>query len=296
MNNISYSSGHLPISKGIYDRQLDTDLFKRLHATKFTLSPIRERKILGPGYYNPLTIEEIYRQKSCSKYGRYYQQSERFLSMYSKRKRSCNNQGMIHSLSNITDELRRKHEFERRFNTIRLDRQSSNNQCHQRKALKPRAPPVTLYEKSSFVDELHRKQTGIYGPYVQLAENHNREFPNWYKGPGYFQEKSILETFFTRSNRYKGKFLPLPSHRNANVTQLHSSPGPTTYFKELLSQSTKEKKNSFAGFLSSTERFHSTKSSFSHLGPASYHPNTCSHSCSKKKQTHKSKSIIYTEI
>jgi len=67
----------------------------------------------------------------------------------------------INCLYNIPDELRRKREFERRYNAIRLDRQS-NDTCRQRKELVPRAPPVTLYEKSSFVDELRCKQTGKY--------------------------------------------------------------------------------------------------------------------------------------
>ena len=81
------------LSKSIYDRQLDTEIFKRLHATRFTLAPVQSGTILGPGSYNPLTVDEIYRRKTCSKFGRYYQQSERFPSMYSKTKRSsCNNQ------------------------------------------------------------------------------------------------------------------------------------------------------------------------------------------------------------
>lgn len=58
---------------------------------------------------------------------------------------------MSHVLSNIPDQ--------KRNNSIRLDRQSGKR-CEQRRALAPRAPPVTLYEKSSFVDELQRKQTG----------------------------------------------------------------------------------------------------------------------------------------
>ncbi|CAF1248396.1 unnamed protein product [Adineta ricciae] len=190
------------------------------------------------------------------------------------------------NLSNITDELRRKHEFDRRFNAIRLDRQSFNT-CDQRKTILPRAPPVTLYEKSTFIDELLHKQTGIYGPYVQLAENHHRHraFPSWYKGPGHFQEKSILESLFTRSSRYKGKFLPLPK---ANATHSKPSPGPTTYFKEFPSSSTNDKKNnSFIGFLSSTERFPQRKISFLHLGPASYNSHTCSYACTKRKQTNR---------
>ena len=125
---------------------------------------------------------------------------------------------------------------------------------------------------------------GIYGPYVQLAENHHRHraFPSWYKGPGHFQEKSILESLFTRSSRYKGKFLPLPK---GNATQSKPFPGPTTYFKEFPSLSTNDKKNnSFIGFLSSTERFPQRKTSFLHVGPASYNSHICSHACTKRKQ------------
>lgn len=62
-------------------------------------------------------------------------------------------------MSHIPDQVQREREFQRRYNSIRLDRQS-NNRCAQRRALVPRAPPMTLYEKSSFVDELQRKQTG----------------------------------------------------------------------------------------------------------------------------------------
>ncbi len=90
MYNISCSAGHSTRLKSIYDRQLDTDLFKRLHATNFTLAPKRSVKKLGPGSYNPITIDEIYRQKSCSKYGPYYQQSKRFPSRNRKSKHSCN--------------------------------------------------------------------------------------------------------------------------------------------------------------------------------------------------------------
>ncbi len=63
--------------KSIYDRQLDINLFKRLHGTNFTLAPKYHVKILGPNSYNPMTIDEIYSRKICSKYGRYYQQSKR---------------------------------------------------------------------------------------------------------------------------------------------------------------------------------------------------------------------------
>jgi hypothetical protein len=92
MYNISCPPGHPTVSKSIYDRQLDTALFKRLLATNFNLIPKRYVKILGPGSYNPMTIEEIYRQKSCSKYGPYYQQSSRFSSIHRKSKHLCNTQ------------------------------------------------------------------------------------------------------------------------------------------------------------------------------------------------------------
>jgi hypothetical protein len=92
MYDISCPTGHPRISKGIYDRQLDTILFKRLHATNFTLAPKRIVKKLGPGSYNPITIDEIYRQKLCSKYGRYYQQSKRFPSKNRKSRHLCHSQ------------------------------------------------------------------------------------------------------------------------------------------------------------------------------------------------------------
>ncbi|CAF1307354.1 unnamed protein product [Adineta steineri] len=284
MKNGGYSSSdYIIMSKSIYDRQLDTILFKRLHATNFTLAPKRHVKILGPGTYNPMTINEIYKQKSCSKYGPYYQQSKRFTTKNHKSKHLCNSQSMIYSLSNIPDELQRKHDFERRYNSIRLDRQS-NDLCRKRKQFIPRAPPVTLYEKTSFVDELQR----IYGPYVKLAKDRRIEFPDWYKGPTHFQDKSILEYLFSKSNRYKGKFLPIPSNLNTNQIQLKTSPGPTTYFKDKISQKKSShinrEKNPLFGFLSSTERFHEIKPSFSHLGPVSYKSHLCHQLCTKKKQ------------
>lgn len=82
MFDLSCPSGDSRVSKSLYDRQLDTELFKRLHATNYTLAAKRERKILGPGSYSPLTIEEISRGKSAGKHGRFYQQSQRFPSKY----------------------------------------------------------------------------------------------------------------------------------------------------------------------------------------------------------------------
>ncbi|CAF2749049.1 unnamed protein product [Rotaria sp. Silwood2] len=279
------------MTKSIYDRQLDINLFKRLHPTNFALVPKRSLSILGPGSYNPITIDEIYRQKSCSKYGPYYQQSNRFPSINRKSKHLCYIQPLIYGLSNIPDELRRKNEFKRRYNAIRLDRQS-NDICRKRRELAPRAPPVTLYEKSSFVDELKR----IYGPYVKLAQDYYRKIPDWYKGPARLQIKSppsILESLFSKSNCHKGKFLPIPSNLNANENQIKTSPGPTTYFKDTFSQRQPSKinqeKTSLLGFLSSTERFHKTKLSISHLGPASYKPEACIRLCSNKTKKQRNK-------
>ncbi|CAF1033733.1 unnamed protein product [Rotaria sp. Silwood1] len=242
------------MSKSIYDRQLDTDLFKRLHPTNFTLAPKHYINILGPGSYNPITIDEIYRKKSCSKYGRYYQQSKRFPSINRKSKHLCHTQTLIYGLNNIPNELRRKNEFERRYNAIRLDRQR------------------------------------IYGPYVKLAQDHHSKIPDWYKGPARLQIKSppsILESLFSKSNCYKGKFLPMPSNVNTNEKQIKPSPGPTTYFQDLFAQrkpsQTNHEKIPLFGFLSSTERFSKTKISISHLGPASYKPDTCIQLCSKKR-------------
>jgi hypothetical protein len=127
---------------------------------------------------------------------------------------------------------------------------------------------------------------GIYGSYVKLAQDRPTQFPDWYKGPARLQDKpppSILESLFSQSNRYKGKFLPIPSNLNTKIqNHLKSSPGPTTYFKEVISPLNQEKNPSF-GFLSSTERFEKTKTSISHLGPASYKPNACPRLCSKKE-------------
>ncbi len=99
----------------------------------------------------------------------------------------------------------------------------------------------------------------------------------------------MLESLFSRSNRYKGKFLPIPSNLNTkNRNQIKSSPGPTTYFKDLISQEKSSKlnqtKNPLFGFLSSTERFEKPKPSILQLGPASYKSNVCPRICSKKKQ------------
>lgn len=89
MYDLACPSDSTRISKGLYDRQLDTALFKRLHATNYTLAPKRQEKRLGPGSYTPLTIDEIYRGKSSGKHGRYYQQSARFPSKHRCRVQVC---------------------------------------------------------------------------------------------------------------------------------------------------------------------------------------------------------------
>jgi hypothetical protein len=99
----------------------------------------------------------------------------------------------------------------------------------------------------------------------------------------------MFESLFSRSNRYKGKFLPISSNLNTNnQNQIKSSPGPTTYFKDVIPQekssSLNQAKNPLFGFLSSTERFEKPQTSILHLGPASYKPNACPRICSKKKQ------------
>lgn len=130
---------------------------------------------------------------------------------------------------------------------------------------------------------------GIHGSYVKLAKDRPIQFPDWYKGPARLQDKlppSIFELLFSRSNRYKGKFLPLSSNLNTkNLNQLKPSPGPTTYFpsQPQKSPSLNQEKTPRLGFLSSTERFSPIKSSTSHLGPASYQLHTCPRLCSKKK-------------
>jgi hypothetical protein len=133
--------------------------------------------------------------------------------------------------------------------------------------------------------------SGIYGPYVKRARDRPIQFPDWYKGPAHLQDKShpsILESLFSSSNRYKGKFLPIPSNLNIkNQNQIQSLPGPTTYFQDSIlshkSPPMNHEKKSLFGFLSSTERFPKTQTSYSHLGPTSYKPNACLQLCSKKK-------------
>lgn len=130
--------------------------------------------------------------------------------------------------------------------------------------------------------------SGIYGPYVKFAKDRLNQFPDWYKGPARRQDKlppSISDLLFSRSNRYKGKFLPIPFNSSNRKPQLKSSPGPTTYFNNSTSQSN-HNKNPLIGFLSSTERFSKNKSLLSYPGPASYQSHACSPICSKKKQIH----------
>jgi hypothetical protein len=62
----------------IYDRQLRTAVFKRLHTANSSPIGTCSTIAIGPGSYNPRTIDEIYRHKSPSRYGSYYQQSKRF--------------------------------------------------------------------------------------------------------------------------------------------------------------------------------------------------------------------------
>ena len=76
-------------SSSLYDRQLNIELFKRLHGTNLTLTRKSSPSIIGPTTYNPKTIDEIYRQKACSKYGSFYQQSPRFPSSPHKSKHRC---------------------------------------------------------------------------------------------------------------------------------------------------------------------------------------------------------------
>lgn len=92
MYGISCPPGHPTTRKSIYDRQLDTALFKRLHATNFSLAPKPHVKILGPGSYNPVTIDEIYRGKSSGKFGPYCQRAKRFPVPQRKSKHLCNTQ------------------------------------------------------------------------------------------------------------------------------------------------------------------------------------------------------------
>ena len=96
-------------SASLYDRQLNTALFKRFHATHFTLAPKHTLSVLGPGSYTPRTIEEIYRDKACSRHGRYYQQSERFSLDPRMTKSRCNShvrRSFYRSVSRIANRCR----------------------------------------------------------------------------------------------------------------------------------------------------------------------------------------------
>lgn len=96
-------------SVSLYDRQLNTALFKRLHATNYTLATKRTLSVLGPGSYTPRTIEEIYRDKACSRHGRYYQQSERFSLNHRMTKSRCNShvrRSFYRSVSRIANRCR----------------------------------------------------------------------------------------------------------------------------------------------------------------------------------------------
>jgi len=118
---------------------------------------------------------------------------------------------------------------------------------------------------------------------VQLSKIRHTKVPDWYKGPARLQDKllpSFVDSLFSKSNRYKGKFLPI----HANQKRIETFPGPTTYFKELISQEKPLQKNPLLGFLSSTERFSKIKNSISHIGPASYKADTCHQLCSKKQK------------
>lgn len=92
MLNISCPPGHFKPWKSIYDRELDTIVFKRLHRTNYTLAPNYQTISLGPGSYNPKTIDEIYLKKSCGIYGPFYQQSKRFPTRIRQSKHLCRTQ------------------------------------------------------------------------------------------------------------------------------------------------------------------------------------------------------------
>ncbi|CAF0999662.1 unnamed protein product [Didymodactylos carnosus] len=245
----------------LYDRQLNTALFKRLHATNFTLIPKTLVKQLGPGSYNPLTIDEIYQKKTCRKFGPYYQRSNRFPSTYKNTiSPSCIRQALFYNINNRgrsnMEQLERKKRlkqagekklFERRFNSVRLDLQNKNG-CYERQALMIRAPPVTLYEKSSFIDEVC-KQTGIYGPFVQFANERDKPIPTGrfaskrdFRGPGKQSlSLNILDDLFSKHNKHKGAFLP-KRQNESNIIPGFLSPqaqlicrGPTVYHNDGLS-------------------------------------------------------------
>lgn len=88
----------------------------------------------------------------------------------------------------------------------------------------------------------------------------------------------MFDSLFSSSNRYKGKFSPLPSHRNIqNSTHIKSPPGPTTYFQNSIPTRKLHTKPP-----PPLTRTHSPV--LTHIGPASYKPHLCPRSCSKKKR------------
>lgn len=91
---------------------------------------------------------------------------------------------------------------------------------------------------------------------------------------------SIFDSLFSSSNRYKGKFPPLPSHQNTKTSNdIKSPPGPTTYFQNSISIPKLRMKTPSLGFHKSTP-----STGLTHLGPASYKSHLCPRLCSKKKR------------
>lgn len=91
---------------------------------------------------------------------------------------------------------------------------------------------------------------------------------------------SIFDSLFSSSNRYKGKFPPLPSHQNTKTSNdIKSPPGPTTYFQNSISVPKLRMKTPSLGFHKSTP-----STDLTHLGPASYKSHLCPRLCSKKKR------------
>ena len=125
----------------LYDRQLSLEVFKRFQATHWTLRPQRSAPTLGPTTYNPKTVDEIFREKICSRFGRFYQRAQRF---------------PLPTKTGCEVRVERRKPIEQNLKKVKSnwDRQT-NEICEKR-----RAPPVGFYEQKDFLNEFLRKRAG----------------------------------------------------------------------------------------------------------------------------------------
>jgi hypothetical protein len=71
----------------------------------------------------------------------------------------------MHGLRTIPDRLRAENEFQRRNNAIRFDRQYHERKCQRRMPV-GRAPPVTLYQTTRFLDQHRCQSTGEHNTHT----------------------------------------------------------------------------------------------------------------------------------